>query len=216
MRKTELKNDEFYHIYNRGVDKREVFLDSFDYLRFLKSLQEFNSVNPIGSLYEKYLRSRNGSSTSTMEVELPTKKLVEIVCYCLNPNHYHLILKQVAEKGIERFMQRLGTGYTKYFNQKNKRTGTLFQGRFKSVHIDSNEYLLYLSAYVNKNKFIHGYDNEFNFSSLEEYIGKTDYKLCDKDIILKQFRNKKEYAQYLEVNAKHLKEKKELARYLIE
>jgi len=209
MRKVELKNGEFYHVYNRGVDKREIFQDRFDYLRFLKSLQEFNCVENIGSIYEQSFRKRSSLGCSA-------PKLVEIVAYCLNPNHYHLILKQVVEKGIEKFMHKVGSGYSKYFNNKHKRSGTLFQGKFQAINIDSNEYLLYLSAYVNNNKFIHGYQNEFNFSSLEEYIGKTDYKLCSKDIILKQFKNKKEYAQYLKVNAKHLKEKKELARYLME
>ena len=209
MRKVELKNGACYHIYNRGVDKREVFLDRYDYLRFLKSLQEFNREDAIGSIYEQSFR-REGSLGDRVP------KLVEIVTYCLNPNHYHLILKQVVERGIEKFMHKVGSGYTTYFNNKYKRSGVLFQGAFKAIHIDSNEYLLYLSAYVNKNKFIHGYKNNFNFSSLEEYIGKSYNKICDKDIILKQFRNKKDYAEYLRVNAKHLKEKKILARYLME
>ena len=209
MRKTELKNGEFYHVYNRGVDKREIFMDNYDYLRFLKSLEEFNSEELIGSIYEQSFRKRNllGHGVS---------KLVEIVAYCLNPNHYHLILKQVTDKGIEKFMHKVGMGYSKYFNNKYTRSGALFQGVFQSINIDSNEYLLYLSAYVNKNKFIHGYDNKFEFSSLKEYAGKTVYSLCDKAIILKQFRNKQEYIEYLKVNAKHLKEKKALARYLME
>jgi len=78
--------------------------------------------------------------------------LVEIIVYCLNPNHYHIILRQVSEGGVSKFMLKLSSGYSSYFNKKNKRSGSLFQGRFKAVHIDSNEYLLYLSAYVNKNK----------------------------------------------------------------
>lgn len=204
-----MKNGACYHVYNRGVDKREVFLDRYYYLRFLKSLQEFNREDAIGSIYEQSFRGE-----SSLGDRVP--KLVEIVAYCLNPNHYHLILKQVAERGIEKFMHKVGSGYTTYFNNKHKRLGVLFQGAFKAIHIDSNEYLLYLSAYVNKNKFIHGYKNNFNFSSLEEYIGKSYSKICDKDIILKQFRNKKDHAEYLRVNAKHLKEKKMLARYLME
>jgi len=76
-------------------------------------------------------------------------KLVDVVCYCLNSNHYHMILKQKSNDGIKKFMHKLGTSYTMYFNKKLKRSGSLFQGKFKSIHIDSNEYLLYLSAYVN-------------------------------------------------------------------
>jgi len=209
MRKVELKNGEFYHIYNRGVDKREVFLDKFDYLRFFKSLKEFNRIEAIGSIYLQSFKKE-----FSLRNQVP--KLVEIVAYCLNPNHYHLILKQVEKRGVEKFMHKVGVGYSNYFNNKYKRSGSLFQGTFKAINIDSDEYLLYLSAYVNKNKFIHGYKNKFDFSSLDEYIGKADYELCDKDIILKQFRSKKEYVQYLKINAKYLKNKKELARYLME
>ena len=209
MRKIDFRNDEYYHIYNRGVDKREVFTDACDYFRFLKSLEEFNRPDPIGSIYEQNFRKKEpfGHSVS---------KLVEIIAYCLNPNHYHLILKQVKDNGIEKFMHKVGLGYSKYFNHRYKRSGVLFQGKFQAINIDSNEYLLYLSVYVNKNKFIHGYDNNFNFSSLDEYLGKCQYNLCSKDIILRQFRNKKEYEKYLDVNAKYLKKKKDLKRYLLE
>lgn len=77
--------------------------------------------------------------------------MVKFIAYCINPNHYHFILQQVSEKGIEKFMQRLGMGYAKYFNNRRKRSGTLFQGKFKARHIDSNEYLLHVSSYVNLN-----------------------------------------------------------------
>ena len=125
-----------------------------------------------------------------------------------------MILKQVADKGIEKFMHKVGLGYSKYFNNRYKRSGFLFQGKYQTIHVDSNEYLLYLSAYVNKNKFIHGYKNKFEFSSLKEYTSKGVYNLCSKDVILKQFGGKKEYKEYLMVNAKHFKEKKELKGFL--
>ena len=98
-----------------------------------------------------------------MGVELPFSALVEIVAYCLNPNHYHLIVKQISEKGIERFMQKIGTGYTNYFNKRYERSGALFQGKFKSIHIDSNEYLLHLSVYVFENRLgsLSGHDTIF-------------------------------------------------------
>ena len=102
MRKTEFANGEFYHIYNRGVDKREVFSDKFDYERFLKSMKEFNRIEPIGSLYEKsfkdakltLLESKSpiGDLDSKSSKSIP---IVEFVCYCLNPNHYHFIIKQI-------------------------------------------------------------------------------------------------------------------------
>ena len=221
MRKTIFANGEYYHIYNRGVDKREVFLDDFDYIRFLESIREFNNEIPSGGLYEKYLKNKKleaRGSTSIMEVEPLAHPLVEIICYCLNPNHFHLVLKQVSDSGISEFMRRLGGGYTYYFNKKYERSGSLFQGRFKSIYIDTNEYLLHLSAYVNKNNFIHGYNknDDWQYSSYLDYIGKRDGELCSKEAILGQFKNKKEYGDFMEKTATYLKDKKEIQKYLLD
>ena len=146
------------------------------------------------------------------------KPLVEIIAYCLNPNYYHFILKQLEERGIEKYMHRIGTSHTKYFNQKNNRSGSLFQGAFKSIYIDSNEYLLYVSAYVNKNNFIHGYtkDDNWLYSSWPEYLGKVSPGICSKEIILDQFKNGSEYKEFVDTNALYLKDKKEAEKYLLE
>ena len=204
-------------------------MDEEDFLRFLTCLREFNRQEAIGSLYEKSLREKkNGSSAPFVGAELPVPALVEIIAYCLNPNHYHLILKQNSEKGIEKFMHKLSTGYTNYFNKKNKRSGALFQGRFKAIHIDSNEYLLLLSAYINKNYFIHGYEispSDWPYCSALDYLGKRNGTLCKKEIILDQFaiakselnsENYENYAQFLDVNANYFKDKKDLERYILE
>jgi len=203
MRKTNFANDEYYHVYNRGTDKRKIFLDYKDYDRFIKSLDEFNSETPAWKF----------------EFEVgPRIRLVEIIAYCLNPNHYHLILKQLKENGITEFMRKIGTGYTMYFNKKNERNGVLFQGKFKAIHIDSNEYLLYLSAYVNQNNFIHGYTkkNSWKYSSLDYYFGKKQNDICNPSSILGQFRNENDYREFVCDNAQHLKEKKQLEKYLLE
>lgn len=197
-RKAPFVTGEFYHIYNRGVDKRIVFSDESDLDRFMKSLEEFNVIEPIGSLYEKAFADKQfGGSTSKLE------KLVNLVAYCVNPNHFHFILEQVTDKGIEKFMHRLGTGYTRYFNEKEKRSGSLFQGRFKSVLIDSNEYLLHASAYVNLNDRVHQLGGSTSKlvksrSSWGEYTGDSKSNFCGKDIILEQFRNTKEYQKFAE------------------
>lgn len=93
MRKHSFTNGEFYHIFNRGVEKRNIFLDKTDFERFLKSIEEFNTIKPIGSLYENsFLKNKLGSRTTK-------SRLVNVVCYCLNPNHYHFILEQRSEGG---------------------------------------------------------------------------------------------------------------------
>ena len=136
-------------MYNRGVDKRIIFTDEYDIRRFFQSVVEFNTPQPIGSLYESSFR-RLGGETPKFE-----GKLVNIIAYCLNPNHFHMLLEQAMDGGISEFMKRLGGGFTNYFNNKYKRSGSLFQGVFKDVHIDTNEYLLHVSAYVNLNDHVH-------------------------------------------------------------
>lgn len=192
LRETPLVNNEIYHIYNRGVDKREIFLNKNNILHFLDGLKEFNKLEPIGSLYENSFRKNEMKSLGSK-----ASKLVEIVAFCINPNHFHLILKQNNDKGIEKFMQKLGTSYTKYFNNKNKRAGILFQDKFKSKHIKNNEYLLYLSAYINLNNKIHNIpEYKVSLSSIEEYQ-KNIKGICDKEIILEQYKNNKQYIQMI-------------------
>ncbi|MFZ1020025.1 MAG: transposase [Minisyncoccia bacterium] len=190
-RKVNLVEGEYYHIYNRGVDKRNIFSDKSDLQRFLQSMEEFNTKDPIGSLYEN-------SFVKEKELGGSSSKLVQFIAYCLNPNHYHFILTPLVEKGIEKFMQRLGTGYTLYFNEKEKRSGSLFQGKFKSKHINSNAYLLQASSYVNLNNYDKNgiIKKSLNSSSWIEYIGQTNINFCKKSIVLGQFESKKEYEKF--------------------
>ena len=205
-RKIQFVNDEFYHVYNRGVDKRDIFLDKYDLDRFIKSMLLFNNINPIGSIYEKTF----GGRTPKLESEA---KLVDIVAFCLNPNHYHFILMQATDGGISEFMKRLNGGYTSYFNEKNNRSGALFQGKFKAIHIDSNEYLLHLSAYVNLNNSVHKFGGPTPkfvvASSWKEYIDDSVEGFCKKGIILNQFKDKNEYALFAKSSLELILEKKE-------
>lgn len=199
MRKTVFAEGEFYHIYNRGTEKRTIFLDEQDFMRFLQSLEEFNTLDPVGGIFQNSFRKKQlrGSTSKSDNLVKQEEKLVNIIAYCLNQNHYHLILQQVSEKGIEKFMQRLGTGYTMYFNNKYERTGALFQGKFKAVHIDSNIYLLHVSAYVNLNDRVHQLRGSTSKSSWIEYTKeKSKGGICAKEAILGQFRTKEEYVTF--------------------
>ena len=192
-RKTSFANGEFYHIYNRGVDKRNIFTDRIDVQRFFKSMIEFNTALPIGSLYENSFQKLGGETAKS-------EKLVNIIAYRLNPNHFHFILEQVVDGGISEYMKRIG-GYTWYFNFKYKRSGSLFQGVFKDVHIDSNEYLLHVSAYVNLNDRAHQLGGETaklveDMSSWSEYTEKEVEGICEKEIVLGQFKNVAEYKKF--------------------
>ena len=206
MRKTRFGNGEFYHIYNRGTDKRRVFLDQEDFKRFLQSMNEFNSQIPIGSLFENSFRGETKLGSRTV-------KLVDIVCYCLNPNHYQLMLRQRIENGVSEFMKRLSGAYTQYFNIKYKRSGVLFQGKFKATHIDSNEYLLHASAYVNLNNRVHHINDRSSRSSWGECLDDNS-GMCAKDIILKQFKKPVEYKEFAESSLRDILERKQLHKEL--
>jgi putative transposase len=133
---------EYYHLYNRGVDKREIFLDDSDRKRFMRLLFIANGTKPF--------EYRNMKDKSFLEIERD-EPLVAIGAFCLMPNHFHLLVKETVDSGLSDFMEKLTTGYSKYFNTKYKRTGTLFQGVFQAQHVDRDEYLKYLYAYIHLN-----------------------------------------------------------------
>lgn len=136
---------ERFHIYNRGVEKRKIFLNKRDYLRFYDSLDLFNNIEPVVNF--SFARTQRNNSRS---------KLVEIEAYCLLPNHFHLVLRQTTENGIGELMKRVSGGFTSYFNEKYKRSGVLFQGIYKRTHIKTDKQYRYLLAYVNENHSVHG------------------------------------------------------------
>ncbi len=209
-RKTVFAVGETYHVFNRGVDKRDIFMDRFDSERFLRSMIAFNIKEPVKSLFLAELLEAN-SAVKPPSGDVPNEPLVEIVAYCLNPNHFHLILRQVSDGGISEFMKRLSGGYTWYFNNKYDRTGSLFQGTFRSVHVDVNEYLLHLSVYVNMNSKVHGLSGltaEVTRSSWDEYQGKSRKEICSKDIVLGQFSSSEDYIDFAKRTFPALREKK--------
>ncbi len=145
-RRIAFSEGEFYHAYNRGVDKRKIFYTSGDYDRFLALLYLSNDSG--ATRLGNELRRK---SVEEILMQKQGEPLVAIGAYCLMPNHFHLLLTPVAEGGISRFMLKLQTAYSMYFNLKNDRTGALFQGAFKAQHIDTDVYLQYLYAYIHLN-----------------------------------------------------------------
>jgi REP element-mobilizing transposase RayT len=154
----------YYHVFSRGNEKRDIFLDPADYERFLSKMQEYKVIHKIS-----------------------------IICYCLMPNHFHLLLKQNTNKSISSFIHRLTVSYSMYFNKRYDRVGHLFQGRFKAKCITKDEYLLHLSRYIHLNplEIINSIEKleEYPWSSYGEYLNISNIKICEKEIILKQFNN---------------------------
>jgi len=144
-----LLEEEYYHVYNRGAHKGAIFMHEEDYKRFLLLLLVVNTSKHIEmrTTLQKYA----GRPSARVFEESFDKSLVDILSYSLMPNHFHLILRQKADDGISRFMKKLCTAYSMYFNMKYDHSGVLFQGRYKSVHIDNDPYFQYLFAYVHLN-----------------------------------------------------------------
>lgn len=168
MRKEPLVTGESYHIYNRGVDKRDIFFDKEDLARFKESMKQFNQIEGIGSLELHHKRVRALDS----HFQTAVKPLVAIVALCINPNHFHFILKQLVDGGIAKFLQKLQAGYTYYFNQRHERSGSLFQGTFKSKLIGADDYFRKIFGYTNQNYLVHDIPKDksiFIFASDKEY-----------------------------------------------
>ena len=221
MRKMPFVENEYYHIYNRGVDKRNVFLNEGDYQRFLLAMDLLNNVKD--GLMKRWRDFKENHPEKSKEDFLSVSvkdrnPLVEIITYCLNSNHYHFILKQTGgNNGIKIFMQRLGNSYTKYFNEKNERNGALFQGRFKSTHIEPNNFLR-MSVYVNCNSEIHGIHpaKSYKWCGFPEYLERGRNQLCKKEVILDQFRNSQDYLKYAIENIADFRERKQDEKLCLE
>ena len=177
---------EYYHVYNRGVEKRVIFKNTHDHNRFMALLYLCNSCEAvdIGRHFE------NGGTLNDLFLKPSGKRLVNIVTYCLMPNHFHILIEETSDGGISLFMRKLGTAYSSYFNKKYERTGTLFEGPFKARLVDTEPYLLYLASYIHLNpvkiiepdwkdrgikngKVAEKYLQEYPYSSFFEYTGQA-------------------------------------------
>lgn len=203
---TPLVNEQIYHIFNRGVEKRNVFTDTKEYTRFLEVIRYYQQIHPQIKFSQANREERENLSEG---------KLIEVVAYCLMPNHFHLLLKQLNDNGISTFIRRLINSYTRYFNTKNERIGPLFQGPFKAVGIESDEQLFHVTRYIHLNPLAGHLVKDlrsFKWSSYLEYLGLGNNRLCEKEkieqlISLKDYgyfvQSQSDYSRQIE-NIKHL------------
>jgi putative transposase len=141
-----------YHVYNRGVAKYSICNKENDRWRFLQGFCLFNDKNSAANVLWQLARNRGELNLKVLKnyiVGHQREPLVHILAYCIMGNHFHLLIEEIEEGGIIKFMHKLGTGYVRYFNNKYKRVGPLFQGRFKAALVDEERYLLYLLIYIN-------------------------------------------------------------------
>lgn len=219
-RKVKFAKNQIYHVYNRGVEKRNIFGDENDRWRFLQGLSLFNDEKTTANLLWQLEKSRKEVNFRVLREYFQEKRksqspLVRIMADCLMPNHYHLLLEELVDNGITKFMHKLGTGYVKYFNKKYDRVGGLFQGRFRAVQVDKETHLQYLLVYINvlnpgqliepklKEEGIKDvtavmeFAERYPWSTHQEYLGKRESRLIDKGICGNFFRNPADYQEFV-------------------
>lgn len=207
---------DLYHVFNRGVDKRTIVLDDQDRKRFVADLYTMNDSQSVGNLNYHFARSMDTGCPYSLE--RARKPLVQIHAWCLMNNHYHFLLSEVSEDGISRFLHKFNMGYAKYFNERYKRDGVLFQGRTKKKHVNNDAYFLWILHYIHFNPLDYrpsarawrtqcpanpkqalAWLKEYRWSSFRDYVGVGDTK----EIVVGSF--------LFEDRVEHIKEAK---RYL--
>jgi len=192
IKRPQLVNGEIYHIVIRAIEGLELFRDKKDYFRMIHDLFEFNDEDPVPWDYRHQYNSTENTSRRIKRKK--RKLLLELLAFCLMPNHIHLLVRQFREGGISKFMRKIGAGYGGYYNKKYERKGRLFDGRYRIVHIKNQEQLKIAFVYVHTNpvaliasdwkergirgeelqqilKFVENY----RWSSYLDYLGKKNF-----------------------------------------
>lgn len=204
QKRTQLVTGEFYHIIQRGVEERKIFLDDLDRLRFINSLIVFNDSNKTPWGMRAFWKQR---ATGSLIDYFPKNPFVEIHAFVLMDNHFHLLVKQIVDKGITRFMGKIA-GFVYYFNKKYKRVGPLFQGRYKSVLMEDDNQIKTIFSYIHcnplsviepewKDKGVKNYEkaieflDNYNWSSFIDYAVRSNFpNLVKKYFFENLFNNK--------------------------
>lgn len=192
-RKNSLKiyvEDGYYHIYNRGVEKRTIFENEQDYKVFLNYLKYSLSPPPKPDEITKIFTLQGLPFKGISRQPINFLDKIELIAYCLMPNHFHLIIHQVDDSSLRSFMSSLSTRYSMYFNKKYNRVGSLFQSVYKAVMITKEDYLLHLSRYIHLNPSEFTDDLTSAYSSYADYLGLRKTEWLKPDIILEQFDKK--------------------------
>lgn len=201
-RKTPIVSGEIYHVFNRSIAQQPIFISSKDYKRALEVFRYYQYRKPPlrFSFYNRL--SVDEKAKFIEELANTADSLIDVICFCFMPNHFHFLLKNLTEEGIKKFMSNFQNSYAKYFNTKTGRTGSLFQQNFKAVRIESDEQLIHVSRYIHLNPvtayIVKSIEElvDHPWSSYSEYLkrGRSNFK---KDLILANFRSINEYKKFV-------------------
>ncbi|MCH7605415.1 transposase [Patescibacteria group bacterium] len=214
IRKFKFIQGTYYHICNRSNDESPIFLEDRDYVRFLffilyyQAPLLFYNLGRQVSYFEKYAKFNVSEITTAQTI---TQRKAELSAFAIMPNHFHLLVqeKSLSKDGISKYLQRIQTGYAKYFNAKYKKRGHLFQGAFRAIPVQSDEQLLYLSAYIHRNprdlKEWKNRKHTYTWSSYQDCIQENRWgQLLNPRIFLGQFSNQKSYERFVETSTAKL------------
>lgn len=186
-------------------------MEDKDYQRFLQTIYyyQFNGPKPRFSTHKRF-RIKDFDKNP---------KIIEIICYCLMPNHFHLLLKQLKQNGIQEFLSKITNSYTKYFNTKYKRVGSLMQGQFKAVSVETDEQLIHLSRYIHLNPFVAEITKDwenFPYSSIQEFTGNVVFPICETTPIMSLFNNPDKYKNFIADHQTYALELSKIQHFLID
>ncbi len=204
MREIPILADNYYHVYNRGNLKQLLFHDKADHARFLFLLLHLQSpvvLSQTCRYIKKYLKSGKFDVSEDYIKQIKQEKFVEIINFCIMPNHFHITVRSLTEDGISKYMHRVSSAYAKYFNARYEKTGHVFQGTYKARLVLDDRQLTYLSAYIHRNpheiKVWEGRSEEYPWSSYQDYqINRWD-GLLQPRVITETFRSFQDYHHFV-------------------
>jgi len=201
QRKLVFVNNYIYHVYNRGIDERDIYLCKKDYLRFIELLKFYNS-NSTKISYSKFIKLSQKDKDKFVQQHDQSGNLIEILAYCLMPNHFHLLLRQSLDGGITKYLSNVANAYAQYFNLKYKRKGTLYQGAFKAVFIESDAQLTHMSRYIHINPVVSSLVELsklecYPWSSLKYYLNSTGSDFVNSKLVLSYFGSIEKYKNFI-------------------
>jgi putative transposase len=201
-RTTVFATNEIYHILNRGVASQPIFKTPSEYKRFVDLIDYYSYINIPVSFSSFFRLAKQDRENIINKIRKENQVQIEIYSYCLMPNHFHFLLKQIGTKGIQRTFSKVQNAYAKYFNIKNERVGPIFQSRFKAVHIDNDEVFLHVSRYIHLNpstSYLVEPENLrfYKWSSYTNYLGESSFPIVNTKMILKMIGGKEAYQKFV-------------------
>jgi len=213
--------DQIYHVFNRGIDRRPTFTDKYELRRALSVIDYYRFCGP-KLAFSKFIKlSNEDRNEDLLDKRNNSIKHVEILAFCLMPNHFHFLLRQTEEKGISKFLSDFQNSYTRYFNTKNERDGALFLDQFRAVLIESDEQLIHVSRYIHLNPttsyFVKDFDSllEYPWSSLSEYLNMKSV-ICEIDTIAGFFEQSGSHRNFLEDQVEYQRELYKIKHLMLE